>query len=141
MEFVKGDKVEVCSKEDGFLGSYFAATVLSKTPDRFGSSYYKVKYKNLVSEDDESKRLIEVISAEELRPMPPKSLPVVFCRQDKVDAFDKDGWWVGEVTGRKRDLYSVYFATTGEELEYPLYYLRRHLEWVDGDWVSSATRQ
>lgn len=138
MEFVKGDQVEVCSKEDGFLGSYFGATVVSKTPE---GSYYKVKYKNLVSEEDESRRLIEVISVDDLRPMPPKSLPVLFRRQDKVDAFDKDGWWVGEVSGRKGELYSVYFATTGEELEYPLYRLRRHLEWVNGDWVSSAIRQ
>ncbi|XP_010486016.1 PREDICTED: uncharacterized protein LOC104764220 [Camelina sativa] len=140
MEFVKGDQVEVCSKEDGFLGSYFSATVLSKTPEGSGS-YYKVKYKNLVSEEDESKRLIEVISADELRPMPPKSLPVVFHRHEKVDAFDKDGWWVGEVIGGRSDLYSIYFATTGEELKYPLYRLRRHLEWVNGDWVSSARRQ
>lgn len=138
MEFVKGDQVEVCSKEDGFLGSYFGATVVSKTPE---GSYYKVKYNNLVSEEDESRRLIEVISVDDLRPMPPKSLPVLFRRQDKVDAFDKDGWWVGEVSGRKGELYSVYFATTGEELEYPLYRLRRHLEWVNGDWVSSAIRQ
>lgn len=138
MEFVKGDQVEVCSKEDGFLGSYFGATVVSKTPE---GSYYKVKYKNLVSEEDESRRLIEVISVDDLRPMPPKSLPVLFRSQDKVDAFDKDGWWVGEVSGRKGELYSVYFATTGEELEYPLYRLRRHLEWVNGDWVSSAIRQ
>ncbi|KAL1202116.1 Protein AGENET DOMAIN (AGD)-CONTAINING P1 [Cardamine amara subsp. amara] len=138
MEFVKGDQVEVCSKEDGFLGSYFGATVLSKTPE---GSYYKVKYKNLVTEEDESKRLIEVISVDELRPMPPKSLPVMFGVNEKVDALDKDGWWVGEVTGRKGDLFSVYFATTDEELKYPLYRLRRHLDWVNGDWVSSATRK
>lgn len=138
MEFVKGDQVEVCSKEDGFLGSYFGATVLSKTPE---GSYYKVKYKNLVSEKDQSKPLIEVISADELRPMPPKSLPVMFRCQDKVDALDKDGWWVGEVTAARGNMYSVYFSTTGEELQYPLYSLRRHLEWVNGDWVSSARRQ
>ncbi|CAE5956703.1 unnamed protein product [Arabidopsis arenosa] len=138
MEFVKGDQVEVCSKEDGFLGSYFGATVLSKTPE---GSYYKVKYKNLVSEKDQSKPLIEVISADELRPMPPKSLPVMFRYQEKVDALDKDGWWVGEVTAVRGNMYSVYFSTTGEELQYPLYSLRRHLEWVNGDWVSSARRQ
>ncbi|CAF2105539.1 unnamed protein product [Brassica oleracea var. botrytis] len=71
-EFVKGNLVEVCSKEDGFFGSL-----------------YKVKYKNLVTEQP----LIETISADEIRPMPPKlSQPSMFSRHDKVDAFDLDAW-------------------------------------------------
>nr|XP_034915881.1 uncharacterized protein LOC118049859 [Populus alba] len=43
MEFHGGDKVEVCSEEEGFLGSYDAATTA----------------KNLVEEEDMSKHLIE----------------------------------------------------------------------------------
>ncbi|KAG6741628.1 hypothetical protein POTOM_054903 [Populus tomentosa] len=43
MEFHGGDKVEVCSEEEGFLGSYYAATAA----------------KNLVEEEDMSKHLIE----------------------------------------------------------------------------------
>ncbi|KAG6752965.1 hypothetical protein POTOM_043007 [Populus tomentosa] len=43
MEFHGGDKVEVCSEEEGFLGSYYAATTV----------------KNLVEEEDMSKHLIE----------------------------------------------------------------------------------
>ncbi|KAG6756241.1 hypothetical protein POTOM_039666 [Populus tomentosa] len=43
MEFHGGDKVEVCGKEEGFLGSYYAATTV----------------KNLVEEEDMSKHLIE----------------------------------------------------------------------------------
>ncbi|KFK42954.1 hypothetical protein AALP_AA1G060700 [Arabis alpina] len=137
--YVKGDQVEVCSKEDGFLGSHFGATVLKKVPNN--GSFYKVKYKNLITDEDEPQPLIEIISADELRPMPPKSLPVMFGLDDKVDAFDNDGWWVGKITGRRGNLYSVYFETTDQVLEYPLSRLRRHLDFVNGDWVSSATRQ
>ncbi|KAG6737613.1 hypothetical protein POTOM_059141 [Populus tomentosa] len=43
MEFHGGDKVEACSEEEGFLGSYYAATAA----------------KNLVEEEDMSKHLIE----------------------------------------------------------------------------------
>ncbi|CAA7026435.1 unnamed protein product [Microthlaspi erraticum] len=136
MEFVKGDKVEVCSKEDGFFGSYLEAKVVSsKLP--YGS-YYKVKYYNLVTDGEDPLPLIEIISSDEIRPMPPKSEPVLtFGLHDKVDAFDLDGWWVGEITGRRGDLFSVYFATTNEECVYPLKRLRKHLEWdrVNRVWV------
>ncbi|KAG6755038.1 hypothetical protein POTOM_040852 [Populus tomentosa] len=43
MEFHGGDKVEVCSEDEGFLGSYYVATTI----------------KNLVEEEDMSKHLIE----------------------------------------------------------------------------------
>ncbi|KAL3576331.1 hypothetical protein D5086_021614 [Populus alba] len=43
MEFHGGDKVEVCSEEEGFLGSYYAATAV----------------KSLVEEENMSKHLIE----------------------------------------------------------------------------------
>ena len=43
MKFQGGDKVEVCKEEEGFLGSYYAATAI----------------KNLVEEEDMSKHLIK----------------------------------------------------------------------------------
>ncbi|KAL0884525.1 hypothetical protein Bca101_008506 [Brassica carinata] len=113
-EFVKGDKVEVCSKLDGFFGSYFEAKVLSKLPH---GSFYKVKYKNLVTEGEDPLPLIEIISADEIRPMPPKlSQPSTFRRHDRVDAFDLDAWWFGEIIGRRGDTFSVYFPTTNDVL-------------------------
>uniref|UniRef100_A0A0D3DYR6 Agenet domain-containing protein n=1 Tax=Brassica oleracea var. oleracea TaxID=109376 RepID=A0A0D3DYR6_BRAOL len=103
--FVKGDKVEVCSKQDGFFGSYFEAKVLSKLPR---GSFYKVKYKNLVTEGEDPMPLIEIISADEIRSMPPKLFqPSTFRRHDKVDAFDLDAWWFGEIIGQKGDMFSV----------------------------------
>ena len=61
---LRGDEVEVCSKQVGFVG--YAATVINN----HGNQSYAVRYKNLVSEDDESQPLIEIVSADEVRPMP-----------------------------------------------------------------------
>ncbi|MFQ6649075.1 hypothetical protein Gotur_022809, partial [Gossypium turneri] len=50
--FFKGDKVEVCSKEEGFLGSYYQAKILSPLND---NTLYRVQYKNLVEEEDQTR--------------------------------------------------------------------------------------
>ncbi|KAI5577777.1 hypothetical protein BDE02_09G137400 [Populus trichocarpa] len=110
MEFDKGDKVEVCSTQEGFPGSYIIL---------YSNS---VQYKNLVEEEDMSKLLIETVSA------------------DEVDAFDNDGWWVGKVTGQRGPLYFVFSETTGDEIAYHVSRLRIHLDWVNGKWVSSKKR-
>ena len=54
MTFSRGDKVEVCSKQEGFVGSYYVATVIKN----YGNEYAG-QYKNLVAEDDRSHPLIE----------------------------------------------------------------------------------
>ncbi|PHU12444.1 hypothetical protein BC332_19374 [Capsicum chinense] len=64
MEFNKGDHVEVASKEDGFLGSYFEAILISYLAI---NKKYIVQYKTLVK-DDLSGPLEEVVSLPELRP-------------------------------------------------------------------------
>ncbi|KAL0002110.1 hypothetical protein SO802_015891 [Lithocarpus litseifolius] len=83
---LRGDEVEVCSKQVGFVGSYYAATVINN----YGNQPYAVHYKNLVSDDDESQPLIEIVSADE------------FSLYDGVNAYDNDGWWVGMIS-RKQD--------------------------------------
>lgn len=132
MAFFWGDEVEVCSKEDGFVGSYFAATVIAE----YRNSLYAVRYKNLVTEG-ESRPLIEVVRADELRPAPPEVYAAGFGLYDEVDAFDNDGWWAGKITGRKGSKYYVFFDTYGTEIGYSSSQLRAHLEWVGGKWVSS----
>ncbi|TYG84953.1 hypothetical protein ES288_A13G013700v1 [Gossypium darwinii] len=134
--FFKGDKVEVCSKEEGFLGSYYQAKILSPLND---NTVYRVQYKNLVEEEDQTRPLVEIVSADEVRPVPP---PVTFTKAtqvfhylDSVDAFDNDGWWVGKITGRLGSKYWVYFETTRDEIAYPVSRLRHHLEWRDGHWI------
>jgi hypothetical protein len=55
MEFLSGDIVEVCSEEEGFLGSYHVATAVKK-PE---ANSYAVQYENLVEDEYMSKQLIE----------------------------------------------------------------------------------
>ncbi|KAF3573497.1 hypothetical protein F2Q69_00058278 [Brassica cretica] len=84
-------------------------------------SFYNVEYKNLVTEGEDPQPLVETISADEIRPMPPKlSQPSMFSLHDKVDAFDLDAWWFGGITGQEGDTYSVYFPTTNDVCKYPL---------------------
>jgi len=54
VDYKVGDKVEVCSKEEGFVGSYFEATIVSCLE----SGKYVIRYKNLLK-DDESQLLME----------------------------------------------------------------------------------
>ncbi|KAL5572805.1 hypothetical protein UlMin_022402 [Ulmus minor] len=125
MEFDRGDKIEVCNKEEGFLGSYYAATVVSQLPN----SLYVVQYKNLL-EDNWSDPLMETISS-------PLS---EFSYLDEVDAFDNDGWWVGKITGKIGSDYLVLFEMYEDEIAYPSSRLRFHLEWRNGFWVSSKNK-
>ncbi|KAL4283594.1 hypothetical protein GQ457_16G022760 [Hibiscus cannabinus] len=139
--FFKGDRVEVCSKEEGFLDSYYEAKVLSSLNN---NTRYKVRYKNLVEEDDQTQPLVEIVSSDEVRPMPPSVIVNrsggVFSYLEKVDAFDNDGWWAGRVTGKHGLKYYVYFETTGDELAYDASRLRNHIEWRDHHWVSFKKR-
>ncbi|MBA0815419.1 hypothetical protein Gohar_000194 [Gossypium harknessii] len=70
--FFEGDEVKVCSKEEGFLGSYYEAKIL-----------YPLRSYTL--------------STDEVRPMPPPATITratqVFHYLDRMDAFDNDGWW------------------------------------------------
>ncbi|OMO66256.1 hypothetical protein CCACVL1_21245 [Corchorus capsularis] len=141
MAFEVGDKVEVCSKVEGFVGSYYEARVVSKLND----GGYKVRYKNLVEEEDHSRLLVEKVSADEVRPMPPriggKGTQFSYFEKEKVDAFDNDGWWVGNVTGKDDSKYWVYFETTGDHIAYPVSRLRKHLDWSNGFWVLPDPRR
>ena len=103
---------------------FYAAIAITN----IGNHSYAVRYKNLVSEEDQSQPLIEIFAAEELKPMPPKVSATGFSLYDAVDAYDNDGWWVGTIS-RKRgsDHYYVFFNTYGVEILYPLSRLRPYL--------------
>ncbi|KAL6545876.1 hypothetical protein OROGR_009750 [Orobanche gracilis] len=135
--FKRKDRVEVASKEPGFEGSYYEATVVAEYGGQQG---YIVEYHNLVN-DDYSGMLREVATAAEVRPTPP-DIPVSgFKLYDLVDAFDNDGWWVGRITGRTCNEYSVYFEISSKDtFVYDIKKLRLHQEWVDGKWVLPHNR-
>ncbi|KAF9609632.1 hypothetical protein IFM89_017771 [Coptis chinensis] len=132
MAFKRGDLVEVHSKEEGYVGSYYAAIVVM----RLDRNQYVVEYKTLVT-DDEKHQLQEIVHASEIRPTPPEVKVCDFRPLDKVDAYDNEGWWVGRIVGRTSNQYHVYFQSSDEKLAYPVDRLRVHQEWKNGMWSSS----
>ncbi|XP_031112035.1 uncharacterized protein LOC116016007 [Ipomoea triloba] len=89
-----GDAVKVLSNEEGFVGSYYEATVVGVLP---GGRGYVVQYKTLLT-DDFSAPLTEMVPADEIRPKSPNVYAYLYYISQKVDAFDNDGWWVGNIT-------------------------------------------
>lgn len=63
MEVQAGNYVEVCSREDGFLGSYYAAKVIRE----LGKNKLKVEYLTLLADDNDRVLLGEVVEASDLR--------------------------------------------------------------------------
>ncbi|AET00175.1 putative Agenet-like domain-containing protein [Medicago truncatula] len=139
VDYKVGDKVEVCSKEEGFVGSYFEATIVSCLE----SGKYVIRYKNLLK-DDESELLMETLFPKDLRPLPPRVRnPSRFELNQKVDVFDNDGWWVGKIASEKILMeksyyYSVYFDYCHQTIYYPCDQIRVHQELVWGDWIFEA---
>ncbi|XP_030452074.1 protein AGENET DOMAIN (AGD)-CONTAINING P1 [Syzygium oleosum] len=140
MRFLPGQEVEIASKEEGFIGSYYKATIVTYIQNEF----YLVQYRELLKED-ESGPLREVIRGEDIRPTPPaKLLPTAsagFAMLDRVDALYNDGWWTGRITGREGSTYVVHFENSGERLAFSDSDLRMHLEWVNGNWIATTRRR
>ncbi|KEH36508.1 hypothetical protein MTR_2g011700 [Medicago truncatula] len=91
VDYKVGDKVEVCSKEDGLVGKY------------------TVRYKNLLK-DDESELLTEILFLKDLCLVPPRvRRPSKFKLNQKVYVFDNDGWWIGEITSDKILMQKTYY--------------------------------
>lgn len=135
MEYRRGNQVEVISKEDGFWGSCYEAIIVTKLK----GEEYIVTYRTLLK-DDLSEPLREVVTSNELRPAPPEIPANWFDLNDKVDAFDNDGWWAGKIIGRIGSLYNVYFESSGEVIAYRIDSLRVHQDWVNGHWISTKKR-
>lgn len=132
--FRRGDLVEVASKQEGFVGSYYEATVVA---DLGGSRGYLVQYRTLL-EDDMSAPLREVAEDDEVRPRPPPDEAEEYMLYEVVDVFDNEGWWWGWIAGRSGDGYTVVFETTRDEIFYHRNLLRTHREWNGGRWVEST---
>lgn len=143
-----GDTVETRSEEDGFSGAYYLAKIIAKK----GREKLLIEYKTLVTEADQTQFLREVIEARMVRPLPPspesESQTAEFKILEKVDAYDNDGWWEGRIVGKKLlggvgnnsdSLFSVYFDTTGDLIDYPINRLRPHQDYVNGVWIRSVT--
>ncbi|KAK9281144.1 hypothetical protein L1049_004038 [Liquidambar formosana] len=150
--FSKGSQVEVSSDEDGFKGSWFIATILEPPPNSKSGSKKKkhhrdaffVEYKSLFADDEGSQRLREHVQASFIRPLPPEieTDDGSFELNDVVDAFYRDGWWTGVVTGVVgNSRFRVFFQNPPEEGEFVRKDLRMHQEWVDGKWVRAEKQR
>ncbi|KAI4375847.1 hypothetical protein MLD38_013667 [Melastoma candidum] len=150
----KGSKVEVTSKSEGLVGSWFEATVL-KPPENPWSSHKSkrlalIEYVNLVNEEG-TLLLREKVDQVLLRPLPPKFVVEVgddFREGDLVDCFERDGWWTGIVQNvarvrvgdgnggddEKEERYVVEFEDPVHEIEFRKEDLRVHLDWMNGKW-------
>ncbi|XP_059066351.1 DUF724 domain-containing protein 6-like [Cryptomeria japonica] len=123
----KGEKVEVFRDEEGFSGVWFLATIVRKVGANF-----VVEFKDLMSDDGKSK-LKETVEARQIRPQPPNLNRQHFELHEKVDAYDRDGWWEGIIDNVLADNnYVVYFPQILQKSEYHISHLRLHLEWVHG---------
>ncbi|CAN4099274.1 unnamed protein product [Withania somnifera] len=121
--FQEGDEVEVVSKENGFRGSYYTATILSS----IGASHYESDTRTLLRSLD-------------VRPVPPDQNEAViahggFSVYNMVDVFANDGWWFGVIDRIIGEDYYVYFPTTDDNIAYPVDVLRCHHEWVNDHWT------
>ncbi|GAU14535.1 hypothetical protein TSUD_250770 [Trifolium subterraneum] len=140
IDYKVGDKVEVCSKEEGFVGSYYEATIVSC----LDNGKYVICYKNLLK-DDESEFLTETLLPKDFRPSPPRVRnPLKFRLNQKVDVFDNDGWWVGKIISEKIFMensyyYNVYFDYTHQSIYYRCDKIRVHHEMMfSGEWMMEA---
>lgn len=134
-KFYKGASVEVSSDEEGFYGAWFAATVI----EQLSMGNFKIEYKSLRNDDDTA-FLTEEVDSNHIRPCPPNEIVDHFRVFEEVDALYNDGWWVGVISkalGRQK--FEVYFRGTNEEIVLKQSDLRRHLEWINGKWVSSSS--
>ncbi|KAK9267202.1 hypothetical protein L1049_009622 [Liquidambar formosana] len=135
MAFRYKETVEICSKEERFLGSYYAATLLAAV----GRTRYLVRY-NTRFTDDKQRLLTAAVDAADIRPFPPEIPFRSFAVSDQVDAYVDGAWWVGEVVQKVDPNYHVRLDINGSVLHLPFYRVRIHLEWEDGNWVYPRKR-
>lgn len=139
MEFSTGMDVEVRSDEPGLKGSWYEGTIVRSMPKK---NRVSVEYRTLVSDENESIPLREVVDLSLVRPSPPTLLdeePAELEPSQRVDAFHLDGWWEGSVVKKdpKTSRYVVYFPDSDENIEFERSKLRVQQVWDGKKWVVS----
>ncbi|KAL4562094.1 hypothetical protein LXL04_034286 [Taraxacum kok-saghyz] len=118
---------------------------------------YLVRYATLFKEDNVNEHLTETVHPSYVRPLPPLNLRrdndnqlVVaeaeteegnggdFELYDVVDAYLRDGWWIGVVrkviVDGEMKKYVVSFECPPEELEFEGSQVRYHVDWIKSRW-------
>ncbi|XP_017241166.1 DUF724 domain-containing protein 6 isoform X2 [Daucus carota subsp. sativus] len=141
-EWIKdGMQVEVTSNDDGFRGAWYVAKIIQAPMEK----YVEVEYNELISEDDDSKKLSERVHVSFVRPLPPvgKGYNEVFEVNDAVDAFYNDGWWSGVVDQvvENAKKIMVRFDDPGETMAFKRSEVRLRFDWIDGNWEKPVKKQ
>jgi len=132
-KFQKGALVEVRSDEEGHERSWYSAVIVRSK----GNGRFLVEYCTLKT-DDKREFLREETDAQNIRPGPPLKVDNRYCLLEKVDAWYNDGWREGLISEVSTvGKYMVFFGMTGEEMEFDHADLRKHQEWIDGQWVGA----
>ncbi|KAJ4784258.1 hypothetical protein LUZ62_035504 [Rhynchospora pubera] len=150
--FPAGTEVEVRIDAEGFFGSWYEATVLSHHSFK-RQAKYKVQYQEFVLDEESGEKLIEDALAKDVRPRAPRrytSRGPSFSHfpnnededpdikmHDLVEAFHRDGWWHGVVSGlrdRTTGLYTVSFPNSREVLQFNSAEIRPRSAFANGEW-------
>ncbi|KAK4855764.1 hypothetical protein QYF36_010647 [Acer negundo] len=144
-KLLAGDRVEVRSEEEGFVGSWHPGTVITCSKQR-----RRVKYDHILK-DDESGHWVEAVRVSSIidgacnpdasqcqkrgciRPFPPpfefgiRSLHYGLC----VDAYYKEAWWEGVIFDHDdgSEERNVFFPDLGDEMRFKFDSLRITQDW------------
>ncbi|KAK7315014.1 hypothetical protein VNO77_33546 [Canavalia gladiata] len=130
--FKPGAAVEVTYDDQGFPSNWFSGTIVRcRAPDRF-----VVELHTLITDEETSDPVREVINLRQLRPQPPPENHRELKSGDRIEAFLHDAWWECQVTddlGNER--FGVYFMESNENMVFPREQLRIHRHWINSNWV------
>ncbi|CAI9269931.1 unnamed protein product [Lactuca saligna] len=123
---------------------------------------YLVRYATLFEEDDATVPLTEIVHPSYVRPLPPRNPRLKkdnkagaeaetdegsgggdgdgdFQLNDVVDAYLRDGWWIGVVrkvvvVDGEMTKYLISFESPPEEIEFEASQIRLHVDWTKSGW-------
>eukprot|EP00252_Welwitschia_mirabilis_P022994 TRINITY_DN6391_c0_g1_i14.p1 TRINITY_DN6391_c0_g1~~TRINITY_DN6391_c0_g1_i14.p1 ORF type:complete len:165 (-),score=19.50 TRINITY_DN6391_c0_g1_i14:513-1007(-) len=129
-----GSWVEAQSSRPDFQHIWWRAKV-----QKIRRSLVDVEYLDFADENDPSSPERDSLNLSQVRPFPPPYPTMRYFPGDKVEVFDKLGWWVGHVVRNESnsELYVVYFLSHNCEETHHVSQIRPACDWKDGNWVPS----
>ena len=139
MFYEPNQEVEICKKEEDFLGSYYRATILSVMPTTVAlpatePTKYMVRYETRKNQEN-TRLLTEVVNEMDIRPIPPQNQYTDYKVNDKVDVLIDGGWWVGSVRRRKYEHFDITLDYSGKGVYCLLNSVRSHMDWNAYEWL------
>ncbi|CAK8572550.1 unnamed protein product [Lathyrus sativus] len=136
--FRPGTLVEISNDVEGYYGSWFTGKIVCCLHHH----KFVVEYDKIMVDEEGTMGVQETVNLSQLRPIPPKEIIQDLQVGDEVDAYDRDGWWEGRISGNfENGMWAVYFKDWSEQLAYPEDELRRHHNWVNGSWIPPFPQQ